>query len=49
MPGKAGEILRRVVEAKVVQHKKRIELRDLVVAESSFEMNAGPFSGGPTL
>jgi len=49
MPGKAGEILRWIIGAKVIEQKKRIELWDLVITESSLKMNAGALYSGLTL
>ncbi len=46
MPGKALEILCRIVIAEIVHHQERVGKRRIAEAEDAMEMNAGPFAGG---
>ena len=46
MPGKARQIIRRIVVAKIVQQQERIELRGLAKAEGALQFHARAFDGG---
>ncbi len=42
MPGKAGDILRGVIGAKIIEHEKGVEVGRLVITEGPLKMDAGP-------
>ena len=46
MPGKSGQIIRRIVAAEVVQQQEWIELRGLSEAEGALQFHACAFDGG---
>ena len=46
MPRKAGQVIRRILVAKIVQQQERIELRGLAEAEGALQLHAGAFDGG---
>src|SRR6185437_11003245 len=45
MPGEAGDIVRRVLVAEIVQKQKRIELRGFAKAEGALQLYARAFDG----
>jgi hypothetical protein len=46
VPGKAGQILVRVVVPKVIEEQKRIEIRGVSESEGTAEVHTGALYGG---
>jgi hypothetical protein len=44
MPGESGKVMFRTVDPEIVQQEKRVELRNLVIAECPDQSDAGSFS-----
>jgi hypothetical protein len=45
MPGKPGQVIRRIFIAKIVQQQERIEFARVAKAEGALQLDAGAFNG----
>src|ERR1700690_4003218 len=48
MPGKAGKIIAGVIRAEVVKEQEWVQIRNLIVSESTLKMDAGSLNSGFT-